>query len=75
MRLAADVSTIGGGRDALLGAAASSVFDSATWASLSIWAVRRGAKKFFVVNFTAGGTVVTLLGVQAASPWSFAFVF
>jgi hypothetical protein len=42
--------------------------DSATWSSVSIWAVRRGAKKLFVVTFSAGGATVAFFGVRAVLP-------
>jgi hypothetical protein len=41
---------------------------SVTGASVSMLAVRRGAKKLLIVNFTASGGTVAFLGVRATSP-------
>jgi hypothetical protein len=72
IRLAADVSTIGGGRAYFFGAADSSALGCASGASVSIWDVRKGARKFLVGTCTGIGTAA-FFGERAASAveWRF----
>jgi hypothetical protein len=66
MRFVAEVRTNGDGLSAFAGTAFSAAgLGSVTGATVSIFAVRWGAKKFFVATFASGS--VAFLGVRAAS--------